>query len=232
MPARTAALDRAEGASARCRRSPWAHQPWRSRIWHRRWACWPRRRACARHRRWNWSPPACRPRSWCGVGLGSVGLGSVSLGRSVGGGLLPSVLLLSVLAASLDGSSFAATPRAVSSVFGGSSTTGLARLPSFCLAPCLLSVAACTGVWSSAGLLASGVAAGLANRLASRPGRPPSPCGFDPSREFRPGSLRRRCGRLLPAAEAVDLIRLTVLFGVLPWADPSPGSAGRRRRWK
>ena len=51
----------------------------------------------------------------------------------------------------------------------------------FCLAPCLLSVAACTGVWPSAGRLASGVALGLASRLASRPGRPPSPVGFAPS---------------------------------------------------
>ena len=57
---------------------------------------------------------------------------------------------------------------------------------------------------------------GLASRLASRPGRASlaSPCRLRPL-GFGPGSFRRRRGRLLPAAEAVELIRPSVLLGVL-----------------
>ena len=94
-------------------------------------------------------------------------------------------VLTSVLAstlADLDESSLAVS-LAASSDFGSSS--GLPRLPSFCLAPALLSVAACAGVWPSAGLAASGVWPG--RRLPSRPGRPLS-CGDSPSASGRDAS--------------------------------------------
>ena len=93
-------------------------------------------------------------------------------------------------------------PAGSSSVSGGSSAAGLARLPSFLLGALFTVGGGCTGVWPSAGRLAPALrsalpavwhAAGRLPRLARRL----RPLGFG-----REASVCR-CGRLLPAAEAV-----------------------------
>ncbi|WP_376700297.1 pentapeptide repeat-containing protein [Bradyrhizobium archetypum] len=119
--------------------------------------------------------------------LGSGLDGSDLAGSDLAGSdLAGSDLAGSDLAASRDASSFvascfAASPRTACSGFGGSSMAGLPRLPCFCLAPDLLSVAACAGVCPSSAGLVSGAICRRENRLASRPGRVPSPCGWVPS---------------------------------------------------